>query len=252
MASSSVVDLVQRHQLVLVAEQHVDLVGHERPEVVAVAVDAERVAERQRHQSAVGVGDLRSMTERSLGLVAVEQVALHVQHRAGRDRGVVDVGGVQQRRHAEVGVHRAFGVGGDDDDAAARGRLRVGLTGTELHADGTQVVAEHLAELVVADLADVRGPAAEAGDAAHGVRRRAAAHLDRTAQGPVDVQRAIGVDQRHRPLHQVVLVDEVVVGVGDDVDQSVADADDVVARSDIAVGSVGHVEQRYPAHTADA
>ena len=42
-ASSNVVDLVQRDQLVLVAEQDVDLVGDERAEVVAVAVDAERV-----------------------------------------------------------------------------------------------------------------------------------------------------------------------------------------------------------------
>ena len=70
--------------------------------------------------------------------------------------------------------------------------------------------------------------AAEAGDAAHRVGRRTAAHLHRAAERLVQVQRPVGVDQRHRPLDQVVLPDERVVGVGDDVDQRVADSDHVV------------------------
>ena len=73
--------------------------------------------------------------------------------------------------------------------------------------------------------------AAEAGDAAHRVGGRPAAHLDGAAERPVQVQRPVGVDQRHRALHQLVLVDERVVGVGDDVDERVADADDVVLRA---------------------
>ena len=52
----------------------------QRAEVVAVPVDAERVAQRQRHHPTVGVGDFGRMTERLLRIVAVEQVALHVQH----------------------------------------------------------------------------------------------------------------------------------------------------------------------------
>ncbi len=144
------------------------------------------------------------------------------------DRLRVDVARAQQRRHAEVRVHRALRVGRDDDDAAA-GRRAVGRgTRAELHADGAAVVTEHLTEFVVADLADVRRPAAERGDAAHRVGRRAAAHLDGAAERLVQVQGAIGVDQRHRPLDQLVPVDERVVGVGDDVDERIADPDDVV------------------------
>ena len=79
------------------------------------------------------------------------------------------------------------------------------------------------------DLADVRRPAAEAGDAAHRVGRRSAAHLDRRAERPVQLHGPLGVDQLHRALDQVVGVEERVVGVGDDVDQRVADADDVEA-----------------------
>ena len=175
--------------------------------------------------------DLGGVTERGLRLVAVEQVPLHVQHRAGGDRLLVEVVDAQQRRHAEVGVHRALGVGGDHDDAPAGRRFAVGATGTELHADRADVVAEHVAEIVVVDLADVGGAAAEAGDAAHRVRRRPAAHLDRAAERRVELDGPIGLDQRHRPLDQVVGVEELVVRVGDHVDERVADPDHVEAAS---------------------
>ena len=99
----------------------------------------------------------------------------------------------------------------------------------ELHADRQQVVAEHLAEVVVADLADVRRRAAEAGDAAHRVGGRAAAHLDRRPERLVQLDGPVGVDQVHPALHQAVLDEELVGGVGDHVDQGVADADHVEA-----------------------
>ena len=105
-----------------------------------------------------------------------------------------------------------------------------GAPGPELHADGAQVVAEHLAEVVVADLADVGGTAAERGDAAHRVGRRPAAHLDRTAERPVQVERPVGVDQGHRALDQVVPAMNSSSAWRDDVDERVADADDVVQR----------------------
>ena len=150
--------------------------------------------------------------------------------------------GCEQRRHAEVGVHRPLGVGRDDDDAPPGRQVGVGRAGPERDADGAQVVAEHRAELVVADLADVRRPPAERGDAAHRVGRRAAAHLDGAAERLVQVHRPLGLDQRHRPLDEVVLGDEAVVGMGDDVDQRVADADDVELRGR---ADVGHGARRY-------
>ena len=142
----------------------------------------------------------------------------------------VDVGHAHQARSAEERVHRALGVGRDDDDAPA-GRDVVGhRAGTERHADREQIVAEHPAQLVVAHLADVGGAAPEAGDATHRVGGRAAAHLDRRTERPVQLDGAFGLDQRHRSLHEVVLPEELVAGVGDHVDERVADADDVVGR----------------------
>ena len=196
-----------------------------------MALDAERVAERQRHLAPVVVGDVGGHPERLLGIGTVEQVALHVEHLAVGDRRRVDVVGMQQRRHAEVGVHRALGVGRDDDDAAAGGHRLVGRPSArpEGDADGAQVVSEHVAEVVVGDLADVGGAAAEAGDAGHRVGRRSTAHLDGRAEGVVEAERAAGLDQRHRALDELLTDQEIVVGLGDDVDEGVADADDVVA-----------------------
>ena len=90
-----------------------------------MTVDAERVGQRQRHHPPVLVGDLGGAPERLLGLGPVVQVALHVQHAPVGDGGLVDVVDAEQARRAEVGVHRALGVGRDDDDAAAgRGAVR--------------------------------------------------------------------------------------------------------------------------------
>ena len=140
----------------------------------------------------------------------------------------VDVGRRQQRRHAEVGVHGSLRVGRHNDDATTRRCPVSRRARSELHADSAAVVAEHPAELVVADLADVRRGATERRDTAHRVGRRPATHLDGTTERLVQVQRPISVDQGHRPLHELVLSDERVVRVSDDIDQGVADSHHVV------------------------
>ena len=60
-----------------------------------------------------------------------------------------------------------------------------------------------------------------------GVGGRAARHLDAGAHRPVEGLDPLGVDQGHRPLHQPVGLDERLVLVAEDVDEGVADADDV-------------------------
>ena len=103
----------------------------------------------------------------------------------------------------------------------------------EGHADRAHVVAEHLAEIVGVDLADVGRSPTEARHSTHGVGRRTTAHLDRTGKRCVQLDRTLGLDQGHRALHELLPLEEVVRGVGDHVDERIADADDVVA------GSVG-------------
>ena len=89
--------------------------------------------------------------------------------------------------------------------------------------------AKGAAELVVLDLADEGGAAAEAGDADDGVGRRAAGAFHRRPHGLIDLLGARLVDQRHGALVHAVRDQEIVLGAGDHVDDGVADAEHVVA-----------------------
>ncbi len=110
----------------------------------------------------------------------------------------------------KIGVHRAFGIRCDHDDASpGRDLLRVAAS-DETDSDRSHVVAEDLPEIVVVHLADVRRRTAEARDADDGVGSRTTAHLDRTGEDAVQLDGAFGLDQRHRPLHQFVLGKELV------------------------------------------
>jgi hypothetical protein len=90
-------------------------------------------------------------------------------------------------------------------------------------------VGEDAAQRVVAHLADEGRPGAEARHADDGVRRRAAGNLHRRSHRLVDALGLLLDDQRHRPLAHGVTNEEIVIGAGDDVDDGVADAENVVA-----------------------
>src|SRR5205085_6634722 len=82
---------------------------------------------------------------------------------------------------AEIGRHRALPVRGDaDQTAGGAGALGRGR-GVEAHPYRGDVVAEYLAEEVVAQLADIAALAAERGDAGHRVAGRTARAFDRRA-----------------------------------------------------------------------
>ena len=226
-----ILGLVERAEFVLVGEEHVDFVFDEGTKIVSVPIDAEAVGQSERHLSPGSVGDPCCVPERLLGIVAIEEIALHVQHATvGHDR-LVDVVGAQVRRHAEVRVHGALGVGSDDDDAST-GRDLVEVTSrSEVNSDRVQVMTEHFAELVGTDLADIGAESAETRHSAHGVGSRAATHLDGRTESPIQLNGSIGVDECHRSFREGLALDEGVVGVRDHVDEGVADTDDVETRT---------------------
>ena len=119
---------------------------------------------------------------------------------ARRDRVGVDVGGMQILRGAEIGVHGALAVRRHQHVAApgrgAGGRRRR----VKRDAGGADIVGEGAAELVVFDLADEGGAAAERRQADDGVGRRAAGNFHRRPHGVIDRLRARLVDQRHARL----------------------------------------------------
>ena len=97
--------------------------------------------------------------------------------------------------------------------------------------DGAEVVHEHGAELVVADLADERGASAA------GRPRRpsvfAAEPPDASMPGGIAAYSSSArsrLDELHRVLRQAVLDEEGVVDFGDHVDDGIADRDHVIGR----------------------
>jgi len=223
--------LVERAQFLLVGEQDVDFVFDQGPKIVTVSIDAETVGERERHLPTGTVSDPRCVPESLLRIVAIEEIALHVQDSAVGHDCFVDVVGTQVRRDTEIRVHRALGIGSHDDDASpGRNLVEVGPRG-EVHADCMEIVTEHLPEFVGAHLADVSAEATETRHTTDGVGGRTAAHFDGRSEGAIQVERSVGVDEGHRTLGQSLTFDERVVGVGDHVDEGVSDPDDVETRT---------------------
>ena len=105
--------------------------------------------------------------------------------------------------------------------AGARGRVVI-------DPRGANVVREDFAELIVGDLADERALRAERGEAGERVRRRAARNLARRAHRVVEFLRPVGVDQRHPPVVETQLLDQLVFARGHHVDDGVADRDHVI------------------------
>src|SRR5436305_516782 len=86
-----VLDLVQRADLGFVGEHDVDRVDDELAELVAMALDAEPVAQRERDLVARVPGDLHRFADRRLCGLHVPQVALAVRDARIRHAGWVDV-----------------------------------------------------------------------------------------------------------------------------------------------------------------
>jgi hypothetical protein len=116
------VDLVQRRDLDLVREQHVDVLLDQLEELGAVAVDAEAVRQCERDAVPSVVRDSCRQAECVLGFGLVPQVALEEQHLGATDELVVEIRRTELGGCAEERVERALGVGRHDDQAAA-GRL---------------------------------------------------------------------------------------------------------------------------------
>ena len=119
------------------------------------------------------------------------------------------------------GVTRIKRAGGRVAAGCGRGR-------GEGDAGGADVVREHRAELVLRDLADEAGLAAERGDAGHRVGHRSAGDLHGRPHGLIELGDRLGIDQLHGAFAAAVLRQERVVAAGDDIDDRIADADDVV------------------------
>ena len=163
-----------------------------------------------------------------LGVGFVPQVPLEVEHLGASDQRVVEVGGPEQRGRAEVGVERALSVGRHDDEAASGGHAVGRRRGGEVHAGRAEVVTEHRAELVVVHPSDERGGSSETTTTPTIVF--AADPPEISVAGPIAAYRCSArsvstscMAPRSRPCSTT----NVVALVAEDIDERVADADDV-------------------------
>ena len=118
----------------------------------------------------------------------------------------------------------------------------------EGHADGSHVVAEHVTEIIVVDLADVARRSAQAGDSDHCVGRRSTAHLNGSSERCIELDSTVGFDQGHGPLVEVVRVEKLLGHMGNDIDERISDSDDSELRCsgvESAIGGGGESRCRH-------
>jgi hypothetical protein len=113
------------------------------------------------------------------------------------------------------------------DEAAAGRRAVLGGMGVENHVFRANGATKRRAEFVVLHLADVCALHCERGDPDDGVGPGAPAHHRRVLSERIERLGAIFVDQRHRPFDHVLCDEEFVIGVGDDVDEGIAQPQNV-------------------------
>jgi hypothetical protein len=88
-------------------------------------------------------------------------------------------------------------------------------------------MAENAAELVIPDAADETGASAELRDAHHRVGDRSTGGLEARSTGLVESFGLLFIDQRHAPFLEAVFSDETVVRLHQNVNDGVADANDI-------------------------
>ena len=221
-----VVDLVQRADLGLVGEEHVDLVGDEITELLPVPVHTERVGQGERDLAVRAACGGRRLPDGVLRRRLVPEVSLEVGHRGAGDEGGVDVVGTDERRRPEVRALRALRVRCHHHEATARRRSGSGGCDVEVHAERSEIVRVDLAELVVTDAPDERDRGAEGRQAGDRVGARPPGDLLRGRKVGVDRFRPLEVHHRGRAAREIVGGDELLVDGADHVDERVADAED--------------------------
>ena len=135
--------LVERMQFRPIGEEDVDRPVADQPEeLVAKAVDAERIGKRQRDLASGAMGDRRGLAEGLLGQRRIPEIALEIGDPRRGDHAFVDVRRRQLVGGAEIGVHRPLAVGRDQDHRTGgrivvfeRRRVRNGCRGRACRAD---------------------------------------------------------------------------------------------------------------------
>ena len=227
-----ILGLIKRAPFMDVADDVIHLVLDQTAEIGAVAVDAERVRQRDPGLAAALVGRARGLEEGLLALVLVEEIALEEQVFGLASDIFGHILGAQIGRDAQIGVHRPFAIRRDKDHRA-RGR-QVGL--------GHRVVREigpfererfgvEPPQRIVAHPPDKGGAQAKIAQARQRVGDRPARRLGPVAHRGIERLGPVAFDQLHDALGDAHVIEERLLGLAQDIDDGIADADDLVAHA---------------------
>src|SRR5215472_14856841 len=224
---AKIIRLVQRADFGFVGEQNVDMPIDEVAECRPVPSNAKRIGKAQRHLPPRGMGNGGRFAEGFLCQRRVEKVTFEVGYPGGGDQVDVNIGRPELGTGTKIGVHRALPVGCYENETTCGARTDGCGRCFETHPDSSDVVPKYLAEKVVVHLPDICSGAAERGDPRHRVAGRPARRLDRRPHHLVERICPVRVYEGHRPLYQPLPDEKPVFGMGDHIDNRIADADDI-------------------------
>ncbi len=96
-----------------------------------------------------------------------------------------------------------------------------------MNALGADVVGEDFAELIFCDIAEIGSLAAEVRHARRRVAGAAAGSFERRSHARIQEFGALGIDEVHRRLGDLVINEELVVAPGNDIHDGVADCQNI-------------------------
>ena len=108
--------------------------------------------------------------------------------------------------------------------------------GTEMNPGSGNVVNEGMAQHIVMDPPGEPGLAAKGHNADRRVRGRPARNLARIGDVGIKRRRPVGVDKVHHPLADIAVGKEGVVTAGENIDNGVADGQDIKRKWHLGLG----------------
>ena len=171
----------------------------------------------------------RGLEQGVLGLRRIPQIALEIDEGGILDRRLVDIGRGEILAGAEIGIHRPLAIRRHEDEAAGRGGAFGCGRGIEFDAHRANVVGEDLAQAVALDLADEGRLGAERGRADDRIGRRSAGSDRRRIHQPHRGFPPAARRSASSPPCAGVALQKIFVGLGDDVDDRIAEAEHVEA-----------------------
>ena len=131
---------------------------------------------------------------------------------------------------AKMGVHRPGGVIGNQNDRRGSRRPVDLRRGAEDNAGLMDITDETVPELVIMDASGKHSLAAKRDNPDSGIGRRPAGNLAWIINGCIQRRRLCGIDKVHHPLANTVPGKEIIVTGGKDVDNGIADGENVNSR----------------------